>query len=60
MPHPSEDRYAHLRAYAAQQKQATVDRMKQAIAKLEQEKRPVTTFTIKEVWSRLHGVLPQC
>ncbi len=49
MPNPSEDRYAHLRAYAEQQKQATVDRMKQAIQKLEQEKRPITTFTIKEV-----------
>jgi hypothetical protein len=48
-PNPSEDRYAHLRHYAARQKQATVDRLRQAIAQLEREKRPVTTFTIKEV-----------
>src|SRR5258708_12282306 len=48
-PSPSEDRYAHLRDYAARQKQATLDRMNQAITQLEQEKRPVTTCTIKEV-----------
>jgi hypothetical protein len=48
-PNPSEDRYAHLRAYAARQKHATLDRMTQAITQLEQEKRPITTFTIKEV-----------
>ena len=48
-PSPSEDRYAHLRDYAARQKQATLDRLNQAITQLEQEKRPVTTFTIKEV-----------
>ena len=48
-PSPSEDRYAHLRNYAARQKQATLDRLNQAITQLEQEKRPVTTFTIKEV-----------
>jgi hypothetical protein len=48
-PHPSEDRSAHLRAYAARQKQATVDRLEQAIARLEREGRPVTTFTIREV-----------
>ena len=48
-PNPSEDRYAHLRRYAARQKQATLDRLKQAIVQLEQEKRPVTTFTIKEI-----------
>jgi hypothetical protein len=46
---PSEDRYAHLRDYAARQKQATVDRLKEAITQLEKESRPVTTFTIKEV-----------
>jgi hypothetical protein len=46
---PSEDRYAHLRAYATRQKQATVDRLKQAITQLEKESRPVTTFTIKEI-----------
>ena len=44
-----DDRYAHLRHYAARQKQATVDRLRQAIMQLEREKRPVTTFTIKEV-----------
>jgi len=38
-----------LRRYAARQKQATLDRLKQAIVQLEQEKRPVTTFTIKEI-----------
>jgi uncharacterized coiled-coil protein SlyX len=48
-PSPSHDRYAHLRAHAARQKQATLDRLNQAITQLEQEKRPVTTFTIKEV-----------
>ena len=46
---PSEDRYAHLRDYAIRQKQATVDRLKQAIIQLEKESRPVTTFTIKEI-----------
>lgn len=49
IPTPSEDRYAHLRSYAARQKQATVDRLNQAITQLEREKRPITTFTIKEV-----------
>jgi hypothetical protein len=44
-----EDRYAHLRANAAAQRQATVDRLRAAIAELEAEHRPVTTFTIKEV-----------
>ncbi len=48
-PSPAKDRYVHLRAHAARQKQATVDRLQQAITHLEQEKRPVTTFTIKEV-----------
>jgi len=48
-PSPSEDRYAHLRSYAARQKQTTLDRLNQAITQLELEKRPVTTFTIKEV-----------
>jgi hypothetical protein len=48
-PNPSEDRYAHLRDYATRQKQATVDRLKQAITQLEKDSRPVTTFTIKEV-----------
>jgi len=42
-------RYAHLRANAAAQRQATVTRLSQAIAQLESENRPVTTFTIKEV-----------
>jgi hypothetical protein len=45
----SEERYAHLRANAAAQKQATVDRLSQAIATLKAEGRPVNTFTIKEV-----------
>src|SRR5712691_6772255 len=45
----SSDQYAHLRANAAAQKQATVDRLAQAIATLEAEGRPVNTFTIKEV-----------
>jgi hypothetical protein len=48
-PSPAKDRYVHLRAHAARQKQATLDRLKQAITQLEQEKRPVTTFTIKEM-----------
>lgn len=45
----SNDRYAHLRAHAAVQKQATVERLTQAIATLEAEGHPVNTFTIKEV-----------
>ena len=45
----SGDEYAHLRANAAAQKQTTVDRLRQAIAQLEVEGRPVNTFTIKEV-----------
>lgn len=51
MTHTSrpEDRYAHLRANAAAQRQATVDRLTQAIAQLQGERRPITTFTIKEV-----------
>jgi hypothetical protein len=43
------DRYVHLRANAAAQKQATVDRLSQAITTLEAEGRLVNTFTIKEV-----------
>ncbi len=49
MANLSEDRYAHLRDYAARRKRATVDRLRLAITQLELEKRPVTTFTIKEV-----------
>jgi hypothetical protein len=47
-PSPSEDRYTHLRTHAAAQKQATLDRLSQAISLLETEGRPVNTFTIKE------------
>ena len=43
------DRYAHLRANARRQKQTTVERLKQAIATLEAEHRPITVFTIKEI-----------
>ncbi len=43
------DQYAHLRANAAAQKQTTVDRLGQAIMRLEADGRPVTTFTVKEV-----------
>jgi hypothetical protein len=46
---PPNDRYAHLRANAAAQRQATVDRLKQAISQLQADQRPVNTFTIKEV-----------
>jgi prophage tail gpP-like protein len=45
----SDDRYAHLRGYAAAQKQTTVDRLSLAITQLEAEGREVSTFTIKEV-----------
>ena len=45
----SDDRYAHLRGYAAAQKQTTVDRLRQAITQLEAEGREISTFTIKEV-----------
>ena len=48
MTDTSGDPYAHLRANAAAQKQATVDRLSQAITQLEAEGRPVNTFTIKE------------
>src|SRR6202035_4620098 len=43
------DQYTHLRASAAAQKRATVDRLSQAITQLEAEGRPVNTFTIREV-----------
>jgi len=46
---PAEDRYAHLRANAATQRQAVVNRLTRAITQLETENRPVNTFTIKEV-----------
>jgi len=45
----SDNSYAHLRANAAAQRLATVERLTQAIARLEAEGRPVNTFTIKEV-----------
>src|SRR2546422_11517041 len=45
----SDDQYAHLRANAATQKQETLDRLTRAIATLEADRRPVTTFTIREV-----------
>ncbi len=45
----SDEKSAHLRANAATQKRATVDRLSQAITQLEAEGRPVNTFTIKEV-----------
>src|SRR5438270_5240890 len=48
-PSPPEDRYTHLRAHAAAQKQATLDRLSQAISLLEAQGRPVNTFIIKEV-----------
>lgn len=48
MTQSSGDPYAHLHANAAAQKQATVDRLRQAITQLETEGRPVNTFTIKE------------
>lgn len=46
---PSNDRYDHLRAYAATQKQTTVERLREAITQLEASGHPITTFTIKEV-----------
>ncbi|HET8853342.1 MAG TPA: hypothetical protein VFN02_12515 [Ktedonobacteraceae bacterium] len=45
----SDDQYEHLRANAAAQKRATVNRLSKAITELEAEGRPVNTFTIKEV-----------
>jgi prophage tail gpP-like protein len=45
----SDDSYAHLRRHAAAQKEETVDRLARAIAELEADGRPVTTFTIREV-----------
>lgn len=45
----TDDRYAHLRANAAAQRQETVQRLTRAIAQLEAEGRQVTTFTVKEV-----------
>jgi hypothetical protein len=49
MTRSSGDAYAHLRAHASAQKQATVDRLRQAITHLEADGRSVNTFTIKEV-----------
>jgi hypothetical protein len=49
MESSSDPRYTHLRTNAVVQKQRTVDRLKEAIAQLETEGRPVNTFTIKEV-----------
>jgi hypothetical protein len=49
MTHASGDPYVHLRANATAQKQATVNRLSQAITLLEAQGRPVNTFTIKEV-----------
>jgi hypothetical protein len=49
MTRAPDDQYAHLRAHAAAQKRTTVDRLKEAIALLEIEGRPVNIFTIKEV-----------
>jgi len=46
---PPQDRYTHLRTNATTQKQATIDRLSQAIKELEAEGRPVSTFTIREV-----------
>ncbi len=46
---PVSDRFTHLRAYAAKQKQATIDRLKQAILQLESDGHPITTFTVKEI-----------
>jgi hypothetical protein len=46
---PPRDPYAHLRAHAAAQRQATIDRPAAGIATLEGAGRPVTVFTIREV-----------
>ena len=46
----SDDQYAHLRANAATQKQETLDRLTRAIATLEADGRPVTTFSIREAF----------
>ena len=46
---PPRDPYAHLRAHAAAQRQATIDRLAAGIAALEAAGRPVTVFTIREV-----------
>jgi len=48
----SDDQYGHLRAFAASQKQTTVERLKQAITQLEAEGRPVNTFTIRSQLTR--------
>jgi hypothetical protein len=48
-PSSSSEKSAHLRDYAAAQKQVTINRLGTAITQLEAEGRPVTTFTIKEV-----------
>lgn len=48
-PIPSEGSLSRLHAYAAMQKQTTVERLKQAIETLEAKGHPVTTFTIKEI-----------
>jgi len=48
-PSSSDEKSAHLHMHAAAQKQETIDRLTRAIAELEAEHRPVTTFTIREV-----------
>jgi hypothetical protein len=48
-PASSDNRYDHLRTNATAKRRATVERLTQAIAQLEAEHRPVTTFTIREV-----------
>ncbi len=46
---PRPDRLAGLRAHAARQRQATIDRLRDAIASLEAAGRPVSATTIREV-----------
>lgn len=44
---PAEDRYAALRAHAAQRRRATVKRLGTAITSLKARGEPITAFTIK-------------
>ena len=56
----SEDRYAHLRANAATQRQTTIDRLREAIAMLEAEQRPVNTFGIVRHSHSSNSTAPIC
>ena len=52
-PPVSTDRSAVLRAYAATQRQTTVNRLQAAITQLESDNRPVSTCTVKNFYVKI-------